>query len=115
MKILVGSWFELPRLGRDVFLLLMKQGVKYEKEMGFKFDGDTNLPAAVRILSSALGEDVELALRCFVCGLESCTGCPYLEVCDRRSVSPFCLCGVHARGDQAYEVYAGTFGELLNA
>src|SRR5438094_10381526 len=90
--ILLGSWFELPRLGKETFLLLMKQGVKYETGLGFKLDGETNLEGAVGILSSALGEKVELSLRCYICGLDACRGCPYLEVCDRRRVSPSCLC-----------------------
>jgi hypothetical protein len=113
IKILVGSWFELPKLGKDTFLLLMKQGVKYETGLGFKLDGDTRLDGAVNILSSALGEEVELSLRCFVCGIESCPGCPYLDVCDRRRVSPSCLCEEHARVRGGYKLYSSTFRENL--
>ena len=115
MKILVGSWFQLPRLGRDVFLLLMKQGVKYEKEMGFKLDGDTDLEGAINLLSSTLGEEVELSLRCFVCLVEACPGCGYLEVCDRRKVSPLCLCEEHTASGGGYRIYSETFRENLNA
>ncbi len=67
MRILVGGWFSLPRLGRDAFALLMKQGVAYDKDMGFKFDAATDLQAAARTVSAATGEEVELILRCFVC------------------------------------------------
>ena len=67
MRILVGGWFSLPRLGRDSFALLMKQGVVYDKDMGFKLDSATDLQAAVRTVSAATGEEVELVLRCFVC------------------------------------------------
>ena len=115
MKVLLGSWFELPRLGKDAFALLMKQGVKYEKGMGFKLDHDTDIESAVRTLSSAIGEDVELTLRCLVCGVEACPDCPYADVCDRSKVSPFCLCGKHASGRDAYETYRRTFMENLNA
>lgn len=66
-KILVGGWFDLPRLGRDVFAVLMKQGVVYDKSMGFKLDSATDIQAAVRTLRAATGEEVELSLRCFVC------------------------------------------------
>ena len=58
MKILVGGWFSLPRLGTDVFSLLVRQqGVVYDKGMGcFKFDSGTDIAAAVRTISAATGE-----------------------------------------------------------
>ena len=42
MRILVGGWFSLPRVGRDVFSLLMKQGVAYDKDLGFKSQSQKN-------------------------------------------------------------------------
>jgi intein/homing endonuclease len=66
-RIVVGGWFDLPRLGTEVFsTLVRKQGVVYDKSMGFKFDSGTDLKGAVRTLRSA-GVEVELTLRCFVC------------------------------------------------
>ena len=47
-RILVGGWFSLPVVGRDVFSRLMKQGVVYDKTMGFKFDSGTDIRAAVQ-------------------------------------------------------------------
>ncbi len=67
MKILVGSWFTLPRLGTDAFSAMMKQGVVYDKKLGFKLDSATDMELAVRTISSALGEEVELTVRCFIC------------------------------------------------
>ena len=63
----MGGWFSLPRVGRDVFSLLMKQGVAYDKDLGFKFDSGTDIQAASRTVGAATGEEVELTLRCFVC------------------------------------------------
>jgi hypothetical protein len=105
MKILVGSWFSMPRLGREAFALLMKQGLRYDKALGFKFGPETDLESVVRTISTAVGEEVELILRCFICGKEACPGCPYLDVCDRRKVSSLCLCGEHAQGEGAYDLY----------
>jgi hypothetical protein len=110
----VGGWFDLPRVGRDVFSVLMKQGVVYDKSMGFKLDSGTDLPAAVRTLSVATGDEVELVLRCFVCGREACPGCPYLPSCDRTSVSTLCLCSDHAPEKSVFGVYAKTFDANLN-
>jgi len=115
LRILVGGWFSLPRLGRDAFALLMKQGVVYDKDMGFKFDSATDLPAAVRTVSAATGEEVELVLRCFICGKVGCDGCPYLSSCDRAAFSTLCLCAEHAPEKSVYGIYSKTFDMLLKA
>lgn len=115
MRILVGGWFSLPRVGRDVFSVLMKQGVVYDKEMGFKFDSTTDMQAAVRTVSAATGEEVELTLRCFVCGKEACVECPYNSSCDRAGVSTLCLCADHAPERSVFALYSKTFDMLLRA
>lgn len=115
MRILVGGWFALPKVGRDVFALLMKQGVVYDKAMGFKFDSATDVPAAARTVSAATGEEVELTLRCFICGRGACEGCPYNSSCDRASYSTLCLCADHAPEKSVFGLYAKTFDVLLKA
>ena len=115
MKILVGGWFTLPRLGTDVFSALMRQGVVYDKKLGFKLYSATDMELAVRTISSALGEEVELMVRCFVCGEVACVGCPYIEVCDRRKVSPLCLCEKHSPEKGVYELYQKTFADISGA
>ncbi len=114
-KIVMGGWFDLPRVGRDVFAILMKQGVVYDKSMGFKLDAGTDLQAAVRTIGAATGGEVELVLRCFIDGREACPGCPYLSSCDRTSVSTLCLCGEHAAERTVFETYAKTFEVHLKA
>ena len=105
MRVVVGGWFTLPRLGRDAFALLMKQGVVYDKEMGFKLDPASDVRGAVRTIRSATGEEVEVDLRCFLCGRVACPGCPYVSVCDRTAVSSLCLCEEHSRDGSAFEAY----------
>lgn len=100
-------------MGRDVFSMLMKQGVVYDKAMGFKLDSATDLRGAVRTISSATGQDVELVLRCFICGRKACPGCPYLSSCDRTSVSTLCLCSEHTPEGSVFEAYAKTFDHSL--
>jgi len=115
LRILVGAWFSLPRLGRDAFSLLMREGVAYDKDMGFRFDSATDLQAATRTLSKALGDEVELTLRCSICGREACEGCPYFESCDRAAFSTLCLCAEHAPEKSVYGLYSKTFDNLLKA
>jgi hypothetical protein len=112
-KVIVGGWFDLPRLGADVFSALVRRnGVVYDKSTGFKFDASTDLPGAVRTLRSA-GVEVELTLRCFVCGKPACPECPYLESCDRTSVSTLCLCSDHAPEKSVFGEYKKTFDMSL--
>lgn len=109
MKILVGAWFTLPRLGRDAFAAMMKQGVVYDKALGFKLDAATDLESAVSTIRQATGEGVELSVRCFLCGAEACPGCPYIDVCDRARVSPLCLCEKHSPEKGVSGLYEKTF------
>jgi hypothetical protein len=112
MKILIGGWFKLPRLGTDVFSALVRgQGVRYDKELGFKLDAASDVEAAARTISAALGEEVELSVRCYICGNEACPGCPYLDDCDRRRVSPSCLCAEHGPEKGVYLLYQKTFSD----
>jgi hypothetical protein len=113
MKVLLGAWFTLPRLGTASFSSLMKQGVKYDKALGFKMDVETDVSGALRTLRSALGEDVELNLRCVICGKEACPGCSYSGFCDRSRVSPMCLCAEHSASIDAFEVYRDTLAKTL--
>ena len=107
-RILVGSWFDLPRLGTEAFgTLVRRQGVVYDKSLGFKFDAGTDLQGAVGTLRSA-GVEVELTLRCWICGKEACLGCPYLSACDRTRFSTFCLCGDHSP-ESVFDQYAKNF------
>ena len=57
MRVLLGAWFTLPRLGTEHFSSLMKQGVKYDRALGFKIDAATDVGAALRTISAALGEE----------------------------------------------------------
>lgn len=112
-RVLLGSWFSLPVVGREYFTALMRQGVKYDKALGFKMDSETEVGPALRTLRAALGEDVELSLRCFICGKEACPGCAYADICDRSAVSPVCLCAEHSRGGGAFELYERTLRDTL--
>jgi hypothetical protein len=91
----------------------MKQGVKYDRSLGFKLDAETDLEGALLTLKSALGEEVELNLRCLVCGAGACPGCRYSTFCDRARVSSLCLCAKHSDGPGAFEGYQRAYAETL--
>src|SRR5713226_7934548 len=105
MKITIGGWFKLPRMGTAVFSALMKEGVKYDSESGFMLSSDTDIESAVRTIGSALSEPIELGVRCLICWQLACEGCPYFEACDRRRVSPKWLWGEHYEQRDIYDSY----------
>ncbi len=113
MKIVIGAWFKLPRLGTAVFSALMREGVKYDRTAGFMLGSDSDIEAAVRNIGAAISEPVELIVRCFVCLNPACSGCPYFDACDRRKVSSMCLCAEHSRQGDVYEKYQATFLSTL--
>jgi len=114
VKIVIGGWFKLPRLGTRAFSALMREGVRYDRDTGFMLTSATDIEAAVRTIGGALSEQVELSVRCFVDLNEACPGCPYLEVCDRRRVSSMCLCGRHSAERDIYSTYQKTFLSTLS-
>ena len=115
MKILIGGWFTLPRLGREEFMYLMRTGVKYDKAMGFRLDSETDLESAVRTIRLAIGEDVELTVRCLICGKEACGGCPYAGACDRKKVSSMCLCSEHSPEKGVYDLYVKALSSTFSS
>ena len=118
IKILLGDWFTLPRVGSDVFSKLMRQArLKYDREKRmFKVEPETNVTALTAILREALKDDVVIELPCFVCGKSAgCAECEFVDFCDRTSVSNQCICKVCSDESDAYERYCDTFMEKLAA
>ncbi|MBI5133513.1 MAG: hypothetical protein HZA83_02260, partial [Thaumarchaeota archaeon] len=60
IRIMLGNWFNLPRVGSDVFSKLMRQArLKYDREKRmFLVEQETNIAALVSILKEALKDDV---------------------------------------------------------
>jgi len=114
MNVVIGSWFNLPRLGGDTFSSLMKAGVKYEKGKGFMFSPETDVRLAARIIEKATGQEIGLSVSCYICSEVACPACTYQTICDRRSVSPMCLCDEHFSADDAYETYVKVFEASLS-
>ncbi|MGI0090223.1 MAG: hypothetical protein ACREBS_00805 [Nitrososphaerales archaeon] len=103
MKIALNKWFNLPRLGKDTFSDLMKAKVKYDTKFGFQFTSSTNIPRALSVLSSALGEEVDVAKSCFVC--DSTLG--------EDAPQDANICTSCQKNEDAYELYVMKFAKLM--
>ncbi len=118
IKIVLGSWFTLPRVGPDVFSKLMRQArLKYDRQKRmFMVEPETNVATLMVILKEALNDDVVIELPCFVCGKSAgCGECEFVDVCDRTGVSNQCVCKGCHEGADAYRQYCNTFMERLTA
>ncbi len=118
IKIMLGNWFNLPRVGPDIFSKLMRQArLKYDREKRmFLVEQETNIAALVSILKEALKDEVMIELPCFVCGKSAgCGDCEYLDICDRTVVSNQCICKECFGQNDAYEHYCDVFAQKLTA
>lgn len=116
IKILLGNWFNLPRVGPDAFSKLMRQArLKYDRQKRmFLVQPETDLATLTAILKEALKDDVIIELPCFVCSKSAgCSECEFVDVCDRRSVSNQCVCKTCFEEKDAYKQYCDTFVEKL--
>jgi hypothetical protein len=107
LELRLGEWFRLPRLGKDVFALLVREaGLKYVSGKGFMVTPQTDLRRVKAIIEDVLGERVEISVRCYLCGGDAgCGLCPYNEVCDRTAISHNCLCQSCLSKEDAYTLY----------
>lgn len=112
MKIMLEEYFRLPRLGKDVFISLMKAGVEYERGKGFRFTEGTDVPRAVGIIEAATDKKLELILKCYMDGKPAgCESCDYRYVCNRVEVSNYCLCDDCYKDDKTVSAYYFKFAE----
>jgi hypothetical protein len=103
----VGEWFNLPRLGREFFISLMKAGLMYDKSKGFKAEANADLATISSILKTALGEDFEFVPKCFACNsIIECYSCAYYLICDVKSLAPNCLCDKCMGNEDAFAMYS---------
>ncbi|MFQ5920749.1 MAG: hypothetical protein ACE5JV_01880 [Nitrososphaerales archaeon] len=112
IKIQLGNWFGLPRVGPDVFSRLMRQArLNYDRQKRmFMVTPETDVSALISILKEALKQDVVVELPCFVCGKSAgCSECEFCDVCDRTSVSNRCICKECSGQKEAYAKYCDVF------
>ncbi len=114
MKIVVGEWFWMPQVGGDVFKKLVKDaGLKYDKSNGFQATPETDMRLVAALLQSALKEDVEVMLKCFICGAPvECEECRYNDVCGSTKTFQSCICK-DCETKEVSALYSMRFTELV--
>ncbi len=116
MELPIDEWFQLPFLGTDVFVALMRARLQYDRAARrFMITDRTNADQVLAVLSTALKQPVKLRVEvknpsCFVCAMDvQCDQCLYNEICPKTP--PYCLCVKHSGAQASFEEYSGKFVE----
>lgn len=95
MVVLNKKAFELPRVERDKFILLLKLGLDYNRELGvFSISNYNNIEKLVDTIAGILNVDeVEFLQSCVICGNDfPCETCKYYELCNTKNLPFHCVC-----------------------
>ena len=95
MVVLNKKAFKLPRVERDKFILLLRLGLEYNRELGvFSIANYNNIEKLVDTIASILNLDkVAFLQNCIICGSDfPCENCKYYELCTTRDLPFHCVC-----------------------
>jgi len=103
--------FKLPRVEREKFILLMNQGLDYNRERGiFSVKNCTHIEKLMNTLVGILGTEVVFLQSCERCGKEfPCSECKYYELCSTRDLPLTCMCPQCLRDKKQFEQYLEKF------
>ncbi len=110
IRISLGKGFTLPRLGRDSFARLMRNGVEYNKANGlFTIKDASRLESIVAIIKESTSDSVSIELPCVICSNDAgCYECEFSSSCNRLQVACKCICkDCMAKGYDNYVMYMG--------
>ncbi len=96
MVILNKKAFRLPRLEPEMFKLLMRLGLSYDRYSStFCVANCNNIEKLVETLKEILHENsVGFTQSCVDCGRDfPCQECRYYELCETRDMPSSCVCG----------------------
>ena len=95
MVVLNKKSFKLPRVERDKFILLLRLGLNYNRELGvFSIGNYNNVEKLVDTIAGILNVDkVAFLQNCIICGSDfPCENCKYYELCTTRDLPFHCVC-----------------------
>ena len=95
MTILNKNSIKLPRVERDKFILLLRLGLDYNRELGsFSIKNYNNINKLIDTIASILNEqDITFLQTCILCENDfQCDGCPYFESCETSGLPFYCVC-----------------------
>ena len=96
MVVLNKNAFRLPRVDPEMFKLIIRLGLSYDRESGtFRVANSNNIEKLVETLKEILHESgIGFTQSCVACGRDfPCQECRYYELCETRDKPSGCICG----------------------
>ena len=111
MAVLNPKAFNLPRVEKEKFILLMHLGLNYDHEQGvFSVKDCNNIEKLMDTLAGILGTEVVFLQTCARCGKTfPCSDCKYSDLCATRNLPFSCVCPQCLRDRKHFEEYLAKF------
>ena len=96
MVVLNKKAFRLPRVDPNMFKLLMRLGLSYDRDSGtYCVASCNNIEKLVETIEEVLRESgIGFTQSCVACGRDfPCQECRYYELCETRDMPFSCVCG----------------------
>jgi hypothetical protein len=86
--------FKLPRVEKEKFVLLIRLGLEYNRELGlFSIKNYNNIEKLIDTISGILGTEAVFSQTCSRCGKDfPCSECKYNELCTTKDLPFTCVC-----------------------
>ena len=99
--------FKLPRVEKEKFVLLIRLGLDYNRELGlFSIKNYNNVEKLIEALSGILNTEVVFCQTCSRCGRNfPCSECKYGDLCTSKDLPFSCVCPQCLRDRKHFEEY----------
>jgi hypothetical protein len=94
MVVLNKKSIRLPRVEKEKFLLLLRLGLDYNRDLGvYSVKNYNNVDKLLDAISDVLKSEVVFLQSCSVCGKDfPCSSCKYVELCTTKNLPFNCVC-----------------------
>jgi hypothetical protein len=105
VMVLNPKGFKLPRVEKEKFILLIRLGLEYNKELGlFSIKNCNNVEKLMDALSEILKTEIAFSQTCSRCGKNfPCSECNYNELCTTKNLPFTCVCPQCLRDRKRFE------------
>ena len=102
---------KLPRVEKEKFVLLIRLGLEYNRELGlYSIKNYNNIEKLIGTISEILNTGVVFSQTCSRCGRDfPCSECKYNDLCTTKELPFSCVCPQCLRDRKQFEEYLQKF------
>ena len=103
--------FKLPRVEKEKFVLLIRLGLEYNRELGlYSIKNYNNIEKLIDTITGILNTEVVFLQSCTRCGKDfPCSDCKYNDLCTTKELPFSCVCPQCLRDRKQFEEYLEKF------